>query len=190
MSSAEDPFDYGKTPPVATDANPQVSNVAEAIRNREADPKAYGRAVSTIARPEKFDPRKYQDDKGYRDVYLSSPEPGRVFAPAEPGKDVPRIARVGSYFKQTLQGEPVQLRARATPGAPVTFTSFDLGMFENKLTTITVEANDKGVAEATFVAPPGTIADTSILVASPLASGQVKFIVHSTLPAGGPADGD
>ena len=39
------------------------------------------------------------------------------------------------------------LRVRAAPKYPISFTSFDLGKFQNELTAITVEANDQGVAE-------------------------------------------
>jgi len=71
---------------------------------------------------------------------------------------------------------------RATPGAPVTFTSFDLGQFENQLTSITVRADDKGIATARFIGSPGTINDVNILVASPVNSGQAKFAVNVVLP--------
>ena len=80
------------------------------------------------------------------------------------------------------QGQSIPLRVRATPGAPVTFTSFDLGQFENQLTSITVQADKQGIATARFVGSSGTINDVNILVASPVNSGQAKFAVNVVLP--------
>lgn len=175
-------YDYGTTPPVKPDANPQVASVYRRIVNRKADPLAYGRAVSVMARPEPFDAKRYKSDQAYHDTYLNSPEPGRVYAPAQPGHDVPRLQRVGPYYQEMVQGQTVTLSVHGVPGYPVTFTSFDLGRFSNQLTTITVEADTSGVAKAQFTAPPGTIADANIMAASPVTSGQVAFIVNSKLP--------
>ena len=61
---------------------------------------------------------------------------------------------------------------------PVTFTSFDLGAFQNKLTSITVQADIDGFAEVTFIATEGTIADCKILASCPETSGRIKFIVN------------
>jgi hypothetical protein len=175
-----DPFDYGQTPPVEPDANPQVAAVFAAIQNREADPESYAKAVSPLAKADAFDREKYVEDRAYRDAYLSTPQPSRVFDPAQPGKDVPRLCRISPAFQKVKQGQETKLRVRAIPGAPVTFTSFDLGRFDNQLTTITVQADANGVAEASFTGPPGTIEDVSILVASPVTSGQVRLVVHVT----------
>jgi hypothetical protein len=178
--SERDPFDYGRTPPVEPDANPQVAAVFAAIQNREADPESYAKAVSPLAKADPFDREKYVSDQAYRDSYLNTPQPSRVFDPAQPGKDVPQLRRISPAFQKVKQGTETKLRVRAVPGAPVTFTSFDLGRFENQLTTITVQADANGVAEAGFTGPPGTIDDVSILVASPVTSGQVRLVVHVT----------
>ena len=63
---------------------------------------------------------------------------------------------------------------------PVTFLAMDLGAFENKLNAITVEADGKGVAKATYTATPGTIGRSHIMAGSPGASGQVSFEVMIT----------
>ncbi|QNN21560.1 hypothetical protein HED60_04480 [Planctomycetales bacterium ZRK34] len=176
-----DPFDYGRTPHIKPDANPQVASVAQRIQNREVDPLAYGRAVSVAARPEPFDAERYRDDAAYRQAYLVNVEPGRVFVSAQPGEGVPIISRIGSYFKSVTQGQTVQLQVKAEPEMPVTFTSFDLGIFSNQLTTITVESDKSGIATAELVATPGTIEDVNILATSPVASGQIKFVVNIQL---------
>ena len=56
------------------------------------------------------------------------------------------------------------------------------GGFENLLTAQTVQANAQGIAEVTFEATPGTIEDVNILAGSPVASGQVKFVVNVQMP--------
>ena len=80
------------------------------------------------------------------------------------------------------QGQTVTLRAVAVPGAPVTFTSFDLGAFENQLTSITVRADAEGLARAQFTGTPGTVQDVRILAASPMTSGQLHYTVRVRLP--------
>ena len=66
---------------------------------------------------------------------------------------------------------------------PVTFTSFDLGVFDkSQLTTVTVQADGRGVAEAVFTAPPGTVDDVRIMAASPVTTGQVRFVVNVQWP--------
>ncbi|HUY35193.1 MAG TPA: hypothetical protein VMV69_20780 [Pirellulales bacterium] len=61
------------------------------------------------------------------------------------------------------------------------------GAFENQLTSITVQADAQGMAEAKFLATAGTIANIHILAASPLASGQARFIVNVAPPEGAAA---
>ena len=174
---SEPPFDfpdYGESPAIAVNANVQVAAVAKAIQEKNR-PELLSPAIA----PRKFDPVAYAADP---QSYLNSPEPGRVFAPAQPGPDVVEIRRDSGYYTSVLQGETVNLRVQAPAGSPVSFTSFDLGMFSNQLTTITVAADDSGVATAEFLAAPGTIAEVNVLAASPVTSGQVKFVVDIGLP--------
>lgn len=166
--------DYGTTPAIPIDANPQVAAVARAKQDGTRP-----EFMSPVIAPKTFDLASYTRDP---ESYLNSPEPGRVFQPAQPGPDVPVLRRQSGYLQSVVQGESVRLQVQATPSAPVAFTSFDLGQFSNQLTTITVAADDQGIATAEFVAPPGTINRVNILSASPVTSGQVKFVVDVSLP--------
>jgi len=172
-------FDYGTLPKIKADANPQVKAVAQALRDKKHPEK-----ISTHILPKPFDAKAYQANP---DAYLSAVEPGRVFQTAQPGKDVPRATAVSPRFQQVTQGQSVVLRVSAPAGAPVSFTTFDCGQFENQLGAITVKADKDGVAEAKFTTTGGTIEDMHILAASPMASGQVRFIINVKMPATGTA---
>lgn len=176
-AQSEDPFNYGTTPPVAPDANVHVKSVVEAIRN-----KTNPERVSVLIQPKAFDAEAYQRDPG---AYLNVVEPGRVFQSAEPSEATPRIRPVSPYFQEVAQGDFVELKVSSVPKMPVTFTSFDLGRFENQLTSMTVEADGQGIAQVKFYGISGTINDVNILAASPVASGQVKFVVNVTKPVAG-----
>ena len=170
-------FDYGKTVPVKGDTNPQVRSVAEALRDKN-----HPERLSPLLPPKAFDPAAYrQNPKAYLDVV----EPGRCFQAAQPGKDVSKLQPLSPQLQEVAQGQSVTLRVRAAPKYPISFTSFDLGKFQNELTAITVDANDQGVAEVKFFGTPGTINECNILVASPVSSGTAKFVVNVTKPGGG-----
>lgn len=184
-SGGKDPLDYGTTPGVAINTNEQTQAVAEAIKTGRHPERLSVSVASKTARnfdPEKFDPESDAYDEEYRSTYLASPEPGRVWFPAQPAEGVERIQPLMPQFVQVEQGEDITLRVSGQPGQPVTFTSFDLGMFENQLTTMTVVANAQGVAEVQFRGPPGTIADVKIMAASPVLSGQVRLTVNVVDP--------
>ena len=66
--------------------------------------------------------------------------------------------------------------------SPGTFTSFDLGAFENQFPSITVEANRAGIAATKFTGTPGTVNNVDILASSPMTSGRLRFIVRVILP--------
>ena len=174
------PFsNIGNSKPIAKDANPSVSEISEIVANRKDAPDKYLAAVSAIGKPEAFDAKKYRSNPKYRQRYLKSVQPGRVFQPAQPGKGVGQVKAISPLAQTIVQGESVRLRVRGKPASPYTFTSFDLGRFVgNSLTSITVEANEKGVAVVDFVATPGTVDNVRILVAGPSTSGQVKFNVN------------
>jgi hypothetical protein len=165
---------YGVAPSVPEDLNPQVRSVAEAIRT-----KSHPERVSVMMKPSAFDAKAYGADPT---AYLNIVEPGRVFQTAQPGKGVKRIAPLSPYFQRVAQGQSIALKVKAPAGAPVTFTSFDMGEFANRLTSITVAADNKGVAQTQFFGTPGTIANVNILAGSPVAAGQVKFVAHVVLP--------
>jgi len=149
--------------------NPNVDSVISAMES-----KTHSERLSPTVLPAAFDAKKYQDDPT---AYLAVVEPGRVWQTAQPASNVQPLAANGRRFHNVQQRESVRLSVRATPGAPVTFTSFDLGVFQNRLPSITVAANEQGDAEAVFTAVEGTIADAAIVAGSPLHSGQVRFRV-------------
>jgi hypothetical protein len=167
-------MDYGMTQPVRGDLNPQTKSVVEAVQT-----KSHPERLSPLIPPKPFDPVAYkQNPKAYLDVV----EPGRVFQTAKPGKDVPSIVAISPPYQEVVQGKSVKLRAKAVAGMPCTFTSFDLGHFHNQLTSVTVAANEQGVAEADFYGAPGTINEVKILASSPITSGQIRFIVNVKKP--------
>ena len=72
----------------------------------------------------------------------------------------------------------MKLKVQTTAKSPVTFTSFDLGAFENQLPSITVQSDAEGMAFAEFFGTPGTFDNVNILAGSPAATGQVRFVVN------------
>lgn len=108
---------------------------------------------------------------GYLEQYL----PNRMYQCAQPNENIPPLAPVGSSWQKMNSGESVRLEVKSSPGYPVTYVATDLGAFQNKLIAFTVEADGKGIAQATYTATPGTIGRSHVIVGSPGASGQVKF---------------
>jgi hypothetical protein len=167
-------MDYGMTEPVRGDLNPQTKSIVEAVQT-----KSHPERLSPLIPPKPFNPVAYkQNPKSYLDVV----EPGRVFQTANPGKDVPAIVAMSPSYQEVVQGKSVKLLAKAVAGMPCTFTSFDLGHFQNQLTSVSVAANDQGVAEVDFFGAPGTINEVKILASSPVTSGQIRFIVNVKKP--------
>ncbi len=165
----------GFSPLVKPDANPQVASVAAALKDRK-NPARF----SSFVKATPFNAEEYTTNP---QSYLGVVEPGRVFQPAQPGPEVKRITRASGRYFRINQGESVTLAVKAQPGAPVTFTSFNLGSFENELTSVTVQAGDDGLAQAPFTATPGTIDDIRVLAASPVNSGQAEFTVNVAVTA-------
>ena len=180
-TSATDPaghrpeFDPGTAQPVPANANPSVASVAEALRDKN-----HPERLSPLIPPKPFDREAFQrNPRAYLDVI----EPARVFQTAQPGPGVEVLRQLSPRFPQIKQGESTKLRVKAVPQAPVTFHSFDLGRFaENQMTTVTVQANGEGIAEAEFVGSAGTYNNVDILAGSPLTTGQVKFVVYVEVP--------
>ena len=101
-----------------------------------------------------------------------------MWHPAQPGPGGARIRPLMPTYAYVKQGESITLRVSGVPDQPVTFTSFDLGMFENQLTTMTVVADSGGAAEVVFHGVSGTADDVKIMAASPVMSGQARLTVH------------
>ena len=173
--SGDAAFDVGQTQPVALDANPHVKSVVEAIRNKN-----HPERLTPVIAPKPFPEEAFRENP---EAYLNVVEPGRVFQTAQPGPNVPVLRATGPQFTTISQGESVKLRTVTLPRAPVTFTSFDLGRFaENQLTSVTVQADGRGIAEAEFQGVSGTFNRVNILAGSPVASGQIRFVVEVEVP--------
>ena len=167
---------YGRAPHVDPDENASVKLTYSALVDAE---RKHPERTNPMIMPAAFDKAVYLAD---RTAYLALSEPGRVWQAAQPGPEVPVLRRLGD-LKQTLrQKESVRLETQAAPDAPVTFTSFDSGVFSNQLPSITVAADSKGLANAVFTATSGTISRINIMAASPMTSGRVEFHIN-VLPA-------
>lgn len=169
---SDDPFDYGKTPPVKGGANENVKSVVEAVRSKKNPER-----LSVLINPKPFDPEAYLQNPQF---YLNTIEPARAHTPKQPGKGVVRISPLGETRAQIKQNGSVLLRVKAHPKFPVAWTSHDGGKFSNELNSITVEADENGIAEARFFGAPGTIEDVHIVCASPMCSGQVRYTINVT----------
>lgn len=167
-------IDIGTTPKVPVDANPQVRSVVEALKTGK-----YPERVSSLITPKPFDQATYLANPT---AYLNVVEPGRIWQVAQPGKGVPRLTYLVERIQTIEQGQSVTLKVQALKDAPVTFTSFDLGAFQNQLTSVTVKADAKGVAQAVFTGTRGTINNVNILAGSPMTSGQLRFVVNVEPP--------
>jgi len=164
-------FFYGTTSPVKPSSSAQAQSVYEALKEKKY-PERLGWQFS-----KEFN---YKSFRSNPQKYIDTIEPGRVFRPAQPGENVPRITRSSPLRRQVKHGEFVTLKVEIDSkqtGLPVTFTSFDLGRFENDLTSINVVTDSSGIAKVKFYGAEGTINAVNILAASPLSSGRVKFVV-------------
>jgi hypothetical protein len=164
-------FDYGKNEPVVVGNSSQKNSVLTALK----EPSKYPERLSVAHLPAAFDLNAYQKDPA---AYLNIIEPARVFQSAQPDASAVVILRISEKCPVIKQGLSTILIVKALPEMPVSFTSFDLGRFENDLTSITVKANKEGIAQTVFTGSAGTIAKVNILASCPLTSGQVKFVVE------------
>ena len=165
----------GKVPTLKGDENDQVTGLFQELKSRDGPREARSAAFL----PEDFDKERYFEDPK---TYLEKIRPGRVFKPAIPAEDVIPIAASSPRFTSLLQGESAILRVKASPSYPVTFYTPDSGEFSNRLKTISVAADENGIAETKFTAVSGTRGVIDILAASPLHSGQARFAVKVVLP--------
>lgn len=177
----------GVAPRLQGNENPQVAGLMAEIQGEDQEStddqeqvESAGRVVTTWEQAEPFDRREYEANP---DSYLNKIRPARVFDPAQPGEGVTPLEQITPAFTHVLQGEQVVLRVKADPGMPVAFYTNSSGSFtENLLASVTVKANDDGVATATFKAGKGTNGLIDILAASPVHSRQLQFRVKVDLP--------
>ncbi len=135
--------EYGRIEPVPADTNANTRSVAEALRTGQNPER-----LSAIISPAPFDEAAYRADP---QAYLNVIEPGRGWQSRQPGPDVPRLVRLSPPTASIVQGETTGLRVKAVPGAPDTFTSFNLGAFQNRLLSST--GTPLEVATATSLTP-------------------------------------
>jgi len=157
--------DIGVAPSIDKDASPAAAKLLEEAAE-EGSEKRY---LSTSSKTAPFD----------RESYLTSPEeylvktrPGRIRQTAKPGEDVAPLKAQGAQFAEILQGESVFLTALAEPGMPVTFHTQQLGEFDNRLKTISVAADEKGIAKVKYHAVSGVVGSVFVVAASPVHSGR------------------
>lgn len=155
--------------------SPQLQSVIKAM----ADPKEKASHVSALIKVKQFDKSRFKSDETYKEEYLNSAEPGRVFE--VDSKSAHKLTRQTPYYQNVVQGESVNISVKAEPNMPVSITSFDLGKFGNHLTYQTVLADASGIATFEFFGVEGTFNDTKMLVSSPTSRGQLKFVVHTQI---------
>lgn len=165
--------DYGLQPDVDPNSNPGTQSVYEALASADAPER-----LSPFLPAKPFDEDRFSENPK---EYLNIVEPSRVWQSAQPGPNIPVLVPKSETYQQMKQGEVVALKVLTLPGKPVTFTSFDLGAFQNDLNSISVAADESGIATANFSAPPGTIAQVNVLAASPVASSNVRFSIFVSL---------
>lgn len=132
---------------------------------------------AAVASLEPFDLSEFQR----RPVaYVQTVEPGRCFQTAPPkGADDVRLTVASRPLIVLKPGERSILRVKGAPRAPVTFTSFNGGVFEeSRLSSVTVLADGDGIAEARFTVGPGIGGDVRIQAGSPMAVGAQHFVVR------------
>ncbi len=168
-SAEDDPFGIGMIQPIPMNANAHTASLEEAFRAGK-----YPERWTVMVKPKPFDKAIFLENP---QTYLNTIEPGRVYQTAQPAPGVPELKAVGPNYQRVYQGDFVTLTVKGAPKAPVTFTSFDTGAFENRLPSITVQSGDRGIASVKFYGTPGTVEDVNILAGSPEAWGQVKFLV-------------
>jgi hypothetical protein len=155
---------------VPGDTNPNVASVVEAQRSG-----LHPERLTPFIAPAAFDPAAFAKNP---QAYLDVVEPGRIWLTAESGPAVtPLSTEQTDHIRIPYLGSTT-LTVRAVPLAPVTFTVLDGGMLPNHLGSMTVRADDQGLASTVYTATPGTVDDVQVLAGSPLAAGTVTLVVH------------
>ncbi len=106
----------------------------------------------------------------------------RIFTTATAQPGVPALRIEGMSERRISPGSSTDISVRTVPGAVATFASREGGAFPNKQASITVLADDTGLASTTFTATPGTVDDVYVQAGSPGAIGTVSVVVHVLYP--------
>jgi len=168
----------GKTPSITKEQiaeSKQLQSVIEATK----DPKKFGSRLTPLVKAKPFDKNRFKNDKAYKEEYLSTAEPARVYQVDD--KSAYQLKRKSPYYQEVIQGESVFISVESEPNMPVSITSFDLGKFGNHLTYQTVLADASGTATFEFFGIEGTFNNSNILVSSPTSRGQAKFVVYTKI---------
>jgi hypothetical protein len=162
-------------PFVAHSVDPNLNANTKCVADARKDTK-HPERLSPLFMPADFNKAAFDANP---QAYLDVVEPGRVWQTADPGPQVTRLNTKGPWMLDVAPGGNVTLSVTGVPLAPVTFTAFDGGMFDNQLNSMTVRADANGEAHVTFTATPGTAGSggLKILAGSPLASDQAEFTV-------------
>jgi len=113
---------------------------------------------------------------------LATVDPDRVYQTAEAKPGVPALEIQGTSERRIQPGQSVTIATQGASDAVVTYMSREGGAFENGQASITVQADDRGLAQATFTAGPGTVDDVYVQIGSPNAIGTVSAVVHVLYP--------
>jgi hypothetical protein len=155
-----------------------AAGVADALRTGE-----HPERLTLMASPPPFSLDRYRADPA---AYCAEVVPSRCMQSAEPARGAVRLRPLTASAPEVRSGGSARLAVRGMPHAPVTFTAKDGGCFaENRLASVTVDSGDDGVASATFIATPGTVAMAGVMAGSPLSVGNPVFWIN-VLPADGP----
>lgn len=163
------------SPQVVTPA-PEASNVPTRVVTVEEIARV--KHASSAAHPhdhKSFNRAAYLADPA---TYLSKVAGSRVYEVANPAADVAPLTPVGPSGFSVETNAEATLAARTEPGMPVTFLSFGLGQFPaSGLQTVTVAADEQGVARAQFRVTPGTVGSCLITAGSPVVSSNIQFLI-------------
>ena len=171
---SKEPYHPGLTPVVNRNTNGNTKSLSKTEGSKEL---AKNRSMMQV--PEPFDLEEYQKDPH---KYINDVVAGRVWQPMKPSPNTPSIQRVGRYRHRVIQGESVILEVQATPGMPVHFASERLGQFENQLPTITIKADENGLATTTFKLSSGTRDYVDLVASSPVHSGYARWLIEIGQP--------
>ncbi len=147
-----------------------------------AAPSAQSARVVEVEPSERMPPVAHRHVSPAVEQALRTVDAERIFVTAAPGPGVPALRIEGVSERRITPGRSTDITVRTVPGALTTFASREGGAFPNKQASITVLADDAGLASTTFTATPGTVDDVYVQAGSPGAIGTVSVVVHVLYP--------
>jgi hypothetical protein len=128
--------------------------------------------VASIGGLVPFDSDAYAADP---EGYLAQVQPNRIWQPAPRDGDAPMIVALSASYQRVQRDAPLEIEVRVPPQAPVTFHCDQAARFDNGVNTITVAADEQGLAQVKFRSASTTRHE--IAATSPLAKGSLRFVV-------------